>query len=73
MIELTQSVPIFTTQEKEAFSHNQAVFSALQVLRSYGFTVSYPGVEAPDCPNDDEFEKKYPGMSVKRLLDEINS
>ena len=72
MIKLTQSIPIFTSQEREAFGHSQAVFSALQILRSYGFTVSYPGVEAPDCPNDDQFEAKYPGMGVRRLLDEIN-
>jgi hypothetical protein len=72
MIKLTQSIPYFTSQEREAFSHDQTVFNALQLLRSYGFKISYEGVLAPDCSNDEQFEAKYPGMGAKSALDELN-
>jgi hypothetical protein len=73
MIKLKQSIPIITSQEREAFSHDQTAFNALQLLRSYGFKISYEGVVSPICPNDDEFEKAYPGMGAKTALDKLNS
>jgi hypothetical protein len=72
MIKLTQSIPIITSEEREAFSHDQTAFNALQLLRSYGFKVSYEGVLAPDCSNDEQFEAKYPGVGPKSALDELN-
>ena len=44
MIKLKQSIPIITSEEREAFSHDQTAFNALQLLRSYGFKISYEGV-----------------------------
>jgi hypothetical protein len=72
MVKLIQSIPIITSEEREAFSHDQTVFNALQLLRSYGFKISYEGVVSPICPNDDEFEKAYPWMGAKSALDELN-
>jgi hypothetical protein len=72
MIKLTQSIPYLTGEERKAFSHNQSVFNALQLLRSYGFKISYEGVLAPDCSNDEQFEAKYPGMGPRSALDELN-
>jgi hypothetical protein len=73
MIKLTQSIPYLTSEEREAFSHDQTAFNALQLLRSYGFKISYEGVLAPDCSNDEQFEAKYPGMGAKSSLDKLNS
>jgi len=72
MIKLTQSIPHLIGEERKAFSHDQSVFNALQLLRSYGFKISYEGVLAPECSNDEQFEKKYPGMGAKSALDELN-
>jgi hypothetical protein len=72
MIKLTQSIPIITSEERKAFSHDQPVFNALQLLRSYGFKINYEGVEAPKWPNDDEFERVFPGMGAKSALEELN-
>jgi hypothetical protein len=32
MIKLTQSIPYLTGEERKAFSHDQSVFNALQLL-----------------------------------------
>jgi hypothetical protein len=72
MIELNPSVPHITTEERQAFAHNLAVFSALKTLRSYGFNVNFEGIEAPRWPNDAKFERDNPGMGVWSSLDEIS-
>lgn len=72
MIKLEQSIPYITSEEREAFSHDQVVFHALQILRSYGFNVDFEGVKAPKWPNDAKFECDNPGQGAKAFLDEIN-